>query len=110
LRYAFDTTRDDETRRLLMLQGASFLPLFRGAMHGRGKVGDAKIDHLHAPDQQKECDVADVFAEVSKNRPAAASMAFGYLKSHPDGGRKLIDAGRLLVFLKGTDSHDYKFS
>jgi hypothetical protein len=110
LRYAFDTTRDDSTRRLLMLQGASFLPLFRGAMHSRGKVGDAKIDHLHAPDQQKEYDVADIFAEVSKNRPAAARMAFGYLKSHPAGGRKLIDAGRLLIFLKGTDSHDYKFS
>ena len=33
-----------------------------------------------------------------------------FLNNHPAGRKELIDAGRLLVFLKGTDSHDYKFS
>ena len=33
----------------------------------------------------------------------------GYLKADPDP-RPLMDAARRLVFLKGTDSHDYKFS
>jgi hypothetical protein len=37
-------------------------------------------------------------------------MALGYLKADEQAGKKLIDAGRLLVFLKGDDSHDYKFS
>ena len=31
-------------------------------------------------------------------------------KQGPAAARQLVDAGRLLVFIKGTDSHDYKFS
>ena len=32
-----------------------------------------------------------------------------YAKDHPNP-KELIDAARVLVFLKGHDSHDYKFS
>jgi hypothetical protein len=32
LRYAFDACGDEQTRKLLLLQNAAFLPLFRGAM------------------------------------------------------------------------------
>ncbi len=46
LHFAYQASADDETRRLLMLQNAAFLPLFREAMGGRGKVGDARIDQL----------------------------------------------------------------
>src|SRR6516162_8483500 len=38
LHFAFQASGDDRTRRLLMLQNAAFLTLFRGAMVGRGKV------------------------------------------------------------------------
>jgi hypothetical protein len=111
LRYAFDASGDDETRRLLVLQGASFLPLFRGAMTSRGKVGNDRIDQLEPVETAGSGDVAGaIFAELSKNKASAARMALGYLKADPAGARKVIDAGRLLIFLKGTDSHDYKFS
>ena len=46
LHYAYQASGDDQTRRLLLLQNAAFLPLFREAMGGRGKVGDARIDQL----------------------------------------------------------------
>ena len=46
LHFAFQASGDDQTRRLLLLQNAAFLPLFREAMGGRGKVGDARIDQL----------------------------------------------------------------
>ncbi len=108
LHYAFGACGADETRRLLMLQGASFLPLFRGAMKGRGKVGDARIDRLEPADPP--ADVGAVYAELSKDKAAAARLALAYLKSDDAGGKKLIDEGRRLIFLKGTDSHDYKFS
>ena len=108
LRYAFDTAARDQTRRLLMLQGASFLPLFREAMAGRGKVGDARIDALEPADGAPS--VGAVFDTLSKDRAGAARMALAHLKANPAGGADLIAAGRLLVFLKGTDSHDYKFS
>jgi hypothetical protein len=108
LHYAFDACGDDETRRLLVLQGASFLPLFRGAMTGRGKVGDARIDKLEPADPP--ADVAAVYDALTRDKGSAARLALGYLKSDEAGGKKLIDAGRRLIFLKGTDSHDYKFS
>ncbi len=46
LHFAYQASGDDQTRRLLMLQNAAFLTLFREAMGGRGKVGDARIDQL----------------------------------------------------------------
>ena len=107
LRYAFGETGDDETRRLLVLQAAAFLPLFREAMHGRGKVGDARIDTLEPAGGG---DVDEVFATLSRDRAAAARMALGLVRADPANARRLVDAGRLLVFLKGTDTHDYKFS
>ena len=47
---------------------------------------------------------------LSKDKLSAARSAFIFLRSSPGAGHELIDAGRRLVFLKGTDSHDYKFS
>ena len=38
LRYAYETSGDDETRLLLTLQNAAFLPMFLNEMGGRGKV------------------------------------------------------------------------
>src|SRR5262245_48250314 len=47
LRYAFEATASDDTRRWLMLQNASFLTLFRGQLGGnRGPVADHRIDTL----------------------------------------------------------------
>jgi hypothetical protein len=42
--------------------------------------------------------------------PAFVPSRITVLSSNPFAAKELIDAGRLLVFLKGTDSHDYKFS
>jgi hypothetical protein len=39
----------------------------------------------------------------------AARKTLGYVADKGDPG-KLMDAARLLVFFKGNDSHDYKFS
>jgi hypothetical protein len=108
LHYAYQTSALGETRKLLMLQAAAFLPLFREAMNSRGKVADARIDTLK-PDEG-DGHVAEVFNTLSKDKMAAARQALGILQADPARARELIDAGRLLVFLKGTDSHDYKYS
>ncbi len=111
LRYAFEASAHDETRRWLMLQNAAFVTLFRQALKSRGAVGDTRIDHLEAatPQATGAEAVAEVFAEVSRDKMSAARKALGYLAA---GGnpQALQDAGRLLVFFKGNDSHDYKFS
>jgi hypothetical protein len=111
LRFAYDAAADDETRRLLLLQNASFLPLFREAMRSRGNVRDFRLDALEpAPLPGKEPPpLEEIFATAGSDRMAAARKALAYLQERRDA-RELIDAGRLLVFLKGNDSHDYKFS
>jgi hypothetical protein len=111
LRYAFEATANDETRRWLMLQNAAFVPLFRDALGNRGKVADHPIDALEPLDLDKTgADaVTELFADVSKDRLTAARKTLGYVAAKGDP-RSVMDAGRLLVFFKGTDSHDYKFS
>ncbi len=112
LRFAYRTCGDDGTRRFLLLQDAAFLVLFRKAMEGRGALADLRLDRLDTEppgDGKGLPDVAEIFAEVSRDRLAAARKALASLR----GGlapRDLIDAARRMVFLKGRDSHDYKFS
>jgi hypothetical protein len=110
LHHNYQTAADEQTRKLQLLQAAAFLPLFREAMKSRGKVGDERIDTLAPPEAVEDTGAEAVFATLSKDKMAAARMAMRVLKQGPQGARNLVDAGRLLTFLKGTDSHDYKFS
>ncbi len=111
LHFAYVTTADDETRRLLLLQNAAFLPLFRQAMKGRGPLKDGRLDALEPIKMDVKTPVAveDIFADVGNNSMTAAKKVLGYLDANNDP-RQLIDAARLLVFLKGNNAHDYKFS
>jgi hypothetical protein len=107
LHFAFQTSANDETRRLLMLQNAAFLPLFRG---DADQLKPIRLDQFE-PTAAKEPapGLDEVFAEVSHDRMTAAGKLLTYLRSHPDPG-DFIAAARRLVFLKGTNAHDYKFS
>ncbi len=111
LHYAYQTTGDDRTRRLLMLQNAAFLPMFLGGMRGRGKVADTTLDALQPDDSlsTNQDSLGSIFHTLGDNRQQAAQQALAYLRA---GGSpaELIDAARLLVFTKGDDAHDYKFS
>jgi hypothetical protein len=111
MHYCSRATGDRDLRKLLLLQAASFLPLFRDAMKARGKVGDVTIDSLETPDDAKPVkDAGQIFATLSKDKLSAAQQAMMYLKADRTHAKELIDEGRRLIFLKGTDSHDYKFS
>jgi hypothetical protein len=111
LHFAFRASGDDQTRRLLMLQNAAFLPLFRAAMEGRGKVRESRIEELEptATSTDGPGALEEIFADASHDRMRAARKALGYLQGGHDPV-PLIDAARRLVFLKGDDPHDYKFS
>ena len=108
MRHAYATTTDPRTRRMLMLQGASFLPLFRGAT-GAGR--DVTIDAFEpvATKGSGQDAVKEFFNDSGADRMAAASKALSYLSTGGDA-KPMIDHARRLVFLKGNDSHDYKFS
>jgi hypothetical protein len=100
LRFVYETSADDETRRLALLQAASFAPLFRGKLEK-----DVQLDQV----EPQSATLEEVFVEVSKDKMAASRKVLGYLK---DGGdpKALIDEARRLIFTKGMDAHDYKFS
>lgn len=112
LRFAYQASGDDNTRRLMLLQNAAFLPLFREAMGGRGQVRDDRFVDRLEPMPMSEGGpgaIEEIFAEVSRDRLTAAQKILGYLEGEQPA-KPLIDAARKLVFLKGNDSHDYKFS
>lgn len=111
IRFLFGASGTDETRRLLLLQNAAFLPMFREAMRSRGRIGDGAVDQLEAAalrGSQAE-QIEAIFADVSGNRAGAAQKVLGFLNDKQDA-KVLINSARRLIFRKGTGSHDYKFS
>jgi hypothetical protein len=112
LHFAHQVSDNDETRRFLLLQTAAFLPLFRTAMQGRGKVAEVKLDKVEKAEVKDRVPAAieDIFAAVSKDRMSAGRKAMSLLEKQPDAIGPLMAAARRLVFAKGRDSHDYKFS
>jgi hypothetical protein len=111
LRYAFDTCGNEETRKLLLLQNAAFLTLFRGAMKNRGNIGEQKIEELEPAEIPGSTAAAldSIFESISTSRAKAAQQTLAYARANPDP-RDFINRARTLTFLKGRDSHDYKFS
>lgn len=112
MHYTFATSANGETRQWTMLQAASFLPLFRGELVKRGgAMAELPVDKLEPlPLESKgEKAVEEIFAAVGKDRLTAARKILTYRKEGLPV-KPLMDAARLLVFLKGNDAHDYKFS
>ena len=96
----------------MLLQTAAFLTLFREDRAGDKAV---RIDDFEPVPLKSTGKLAieEIFAEVSNDRMTAARKMAAYLKQNPQSDKSssgLMDAARRLIFLKGTNSHDYKFS
>jgi hypothetical protein len=107
LHYAWQHCHDEETRKLMLLQNAAFMPLYRGNSKDKGM----RIDSLEPLPLKNSGASAmeEIFSEVSTDRLSAARKVLYYLREKGDP-KPLADAARRLIFLKGRDSHDYKFS
>jgi hypothetical protein len=113
LYFAYQTSAVDETRRLMLLQAAAFLPMFREAMRSRGQIREElRIDTLEpaAPTAAGAQAVDEVFADVSRDKLSAARKTLALVQADASRSEALLAAGRRLIFSKGNDSHDYKFS
>jgi hypothetical protein len=99
-------------RRMLMLQTAAFLAMFRQAMLGRGKLSDGDLTQLEKvePKGGVAMSIEEIFQDVSKDRTLAARKTLAFVEKHPQQMPELMTAARRLIFSKGRDSHDYKFS
>jgi hypothetical protein len=109
--FAFRTAASDETRRLVLLQNAAFLPMFRDQMTRRGNVADRTLEQMEqaAKETDGQLSVEQVLEALGREPDKAPAKALALLESN-EKARELMDAARVLVFRKGTDSHDYKFS
>jgi hypothetical protein len=110
LHYAFRTSKSDETRRLLLLQNAAFVPMFRERM---GKdLPASKIDAIEpaAPKATGEAAVAEIFDDVSRDKSTAAAKVLSYLREGQGDAATFMTTARRLLFQKGDNAHDYKFS
>jgi hypothetical protein len=112
LHYGYQAVGNDETRRMLLLQAPAFLALFRKTMAGRGKLREEMhIDTLPKMDVKGGPGaIPEILAEVSKDRVMAARKTLALLENPAVKPQALLTAARRLIFSKGTDAHDYKFS
>jgi hypothetical protein len=111
LHFAYQTSGDDATRRLLMLQNAAFLPMFRAAIEGRGKLTELAIDRLQpqASANSGPKAVAEIFTELSGDRMTAVKKALAHLQA-AGSPQDLMDTARRLILVKADEPHDYKLS
>jgi len=113
LSYGYRASGNDETRRFLLLQAAAFLTLFRKMMGSRGKLREElHIDSLEKAELKATGPEAleEIFADVSKDRVLAARKTLALLQNKKGEAQALMTTARRLVFNKGNDAHDYKFS
>jgi hypothetical protein len=113
LHFAYQNSANDETRRLMLLQAAAFLPLFRANMVGRGRLrDDVRVDTLEplSVAGQTSAAVEEIFTAIGQDRLTAARKTLGFLQAKGPASQELWTTARRLIFAKGNDSHDYKFS
>jgi hypothetical protein len=111
LHYGYQASGNDETRRMLMLQTAAFLALFDKRMAGK-KDDQRKVETLEpiAVHSKGAEAVEEVLADISKDRMTAARKVIALVENDPAHTEALMTSARRLIFSKGRDSHDYKFS
>ncbi len=110
VRFLWQHAADETLRKRLLLQACSFVPMFRESARGRGELADRKIDRFRDAGEKAEADpLPSILEDISGNRVRAADGLHHFLRS---GGsaEEFVDQARRLIFLKGRDSHDYKFS
>lgn len=110
LYFGYETTSNDETRRYLMLQAASFLPMFRARMNNLPE--NPRIDAFESGELagQGQAAIDDIFTTLSRDRLGAARKTLALLDTRADQLAPMMTTARRLLFAKGNDSHDYKFS
>ncbi len=111
LAYTFRRVAAPNLRLQLLLQNASYLGMFcqrvASGMHRADKVGDFLGDGV--PNDNVTA-MEQVVQSIAKDNDLSARSLIGLLDREPNMAREFIDRARQMVFLKGTDSHDYKFS
>lgn len=108
IRYLYRQVQDNRVRQWLLLQNAAFVPHFRESAKGRGKLGSSDLLELQAA-EESNADLERLFKQIGSDRQAAAQTVLSVAQTS-EAAHQLIGRAREMVFLKGNDAHDYKFS
>ena len=74
------------------------------------KLQDAEARLTELEGQIGDMAIEEVLADISKDRMTAARKVMALVENDPAHMEALMTAARRLIFSKGRDSHDYKFS
>lgn len=102
LHYTFQASGDDETRRLALLQAASWVPLYRRRI---GEAGDFRLDQS---DRAGDASVEQAFDAMTADRTRATSVAIAALDDETARTAYFAEARRRII-RRGRDSHQYKY-
>ncbi len=111
MHYLFRHVANDQLRRQLLLQACSFNPMFRDSAIARGKLGKVTLDALRPRESQlsQEDKLAEILNQLSTDKTKAAESVYGFLLAGGNANQ-LVHAQRRVLFQKGRDAHDYKFT
>jgi hypothetical protein len=114
--FAYRTCKNDQTKRGLLLQAASFVPLFardindsRTALKSLGV--QKRIDRLQPQplEGDQKTAIEEILADAGRHPMAASGKTLTYLTAGGDP-KDLMARARQLIFRKGDNHHDYKYS
>jgi hypothetical protein len=115
LHFGFQNSGNDETRRLLLLQAPAFLTMFRQRLVRESDFRkDLRIDELKKAEVKASGPelIEEICADIGQDKDPlpAARKTLALLDAKEPQPQALLTAARRLIFTKGTNSHDYKFS
>ncbi len=109
LHYAFRESDDPEAQKLMLLQCASFIPMFRDRIRGGNRL--ASLDALEpVPIGTSNAEaLEDIFANERRAKSTTMGKSLSYLEA---GGavQPLVDRVRHYLVDTVNNSHDYKFA
>lgn len=111
MHYLWRHVQDDQLRRQLLLQSCSFNPMFRESAKARGPLSDRLVDTVkpQAPKAKGANALEEILAEISRDKLQAAAKVQAFL-AEGGNGHELVSAARRVLFQKGRNAHDYKFT
>ncbi len=113
--YCYRRVHSDALRLQLLLQNASFLGMFCERVRSGTNRSDRVSELLIASEpqdlpSQRDAAIAEILQSMGTDNDRSARLLHSLVENEPDAASEFIHRARQMVFLKGTDSHDYKFS
>ena len=78
LRFAYQTTASEDTRKRMLLQNLAFMTYFRERLSGRGPVAEYRIDRLQPADTSDRPSLPAVFGQLHAQPLASAERCWRF--------------------------------